>query len=141
VAKPPNPTYTARPHHAKRRARQAFHLRCPDGLLSLASFLHLATTDAPAPCPRLRPALLAPCCSHFIPSATGSLEPSLLGSPLLGGPARLRHTKSFKPSGQSLITHGPRYFSTWFLNLPLDECIVKRRSKSKQELIQVPQSQ
>jgi hypothetical protein len=51
VAKPANPACTARPHHAKRRARQAFQLRLPDGLLSLASFLDLATTDAPAPCP------------------------------------------------------------------------------------------
>jgi hypothetical protein len=104
VAKPPNPAYTARPHHAKRRARQAFHLRRPDGLLSLASFLDLATTDAPAPCPRLCLALLAPCGSHLIPSATGSLEPSLLVSPLLGGPARLRpfapvlHLHQRKPS-------------------------------------------
>ena len=34
----------AQPHHAKLRARQAFHLRRPDGLLSLASFLDLAAT-------------------------------------------------------------------------------------------------
>jgi hypothetical protein len=87
VAIPPNPTYTARPHHSKRRARQAFQLRCPDGLLSLASFLDLATTDAPALCPRLHLALLAPSGSHLIPSATGSLKPSLLVSPLLGGTA------------------------------------------------------
>jgi hypothetical protein len=104
VAKPPRPAYTARPHHAKRRARQAFHLRRPDGLLSLASFLDLATTDALAPCPRLRLALLAPCGLHLIPSATRSLEPSLLVSPLLGGPARLRpftpvlHLHKRKPS-------------------------------------------
>jgi hypothetical protein len=45
VAKPPNPAYTARPHHAKRQARQAFHLQRPDGLLNLATFLDLATTD------------------------------------------------------------------------------------------------
>jgi hypothetical protein len=104
VAKPPNPAYTAWPHHAKRRARQACHLRCPDGLPSLASFLDLATTDAPAPCPRLRLALLAPCSSHLIPSAIRSLELSLLVSPLLGGPARLRpsapvlHLHQRKPS-------------------------------------------
>jgi hypothetical protein len=50
------------------------------------------------------------------------------------------HTK-LQTIRQSLITHGPRYLSTWFLNLPLDECIDKRRSKSKQELIQAPQGQ
>jgi hypothetical protein len=104
VAKPPNPVYMAWPHHAKRRARQAFLLRRPDGLLNLASFLDLATTDATAPCPRLRLALLAPCGSNLIPSATGSLKPSLLVSPLLGGPARLRpfatvlHLPQRKPS-------------------------------------------
>jgi hypothetical protein len=75
-----------------------------DRLLSLASFLDLATTDAPAPCPRLHLALLAPCGSHLIPSATWSIEPSLLVSPLLGGPAMLRpfapvlHLHQRKPS-------------------------------------------
>ena len=68
----------AQPHHTKLRARQAFHLRRPDGLLSLASFVDLAATmyrlwfcgkplnpderhrSPPAP-PRLR---LARSCQH-----------------------------------------------------------------------------
>jgi hypothetical protein len=43
---------TNKPHmqgttsHAKLRAHQAFHLRLPNGLLTLASFLDMATTDA-----------------------------------------------------------------------------------------------
>jgi hypothetical protein len=94
VAKPPNPAYTAWPHHAKRRARQAFHLRRPDGLLSLASFLDLATTDAPAPCPQLRLALLAPCgqlaldpVGHRVPRT----KPTCLSTPL-----RPRKAKTFR---------------------------------------------
>jgi hypothetical protein len=49
LAKPPNPVYKARPHHAKLRARQVFHLRCPDGLFGLATFLDLVVTIAPSP--------------------------------------------------------------------------------------------
>jgi hypothetical protein len=47
---------TNKPHmqgttsHAKLRAHQAFHLRLLNGLLTLASFLDLATTDALAWC-------------------------------------------------------------------------------------------
>jgi hypothetical protein len=64
---------------------QAFHLRLPEGLLSLATF-----DDSDATLHRLCVhdffLLFLPLCGpHLIPSATRSLEPSLLVSPLLGG--------------------------------------------------------
>jgi hypothetical protein len=85
-----NPACKLRPHHAKHRARQAFHLRLPDDLLSLAPFNDLAATLH-----RLL-STTSSCFSYhhaartWSRSATGSIEPSLLVSPLLGGPARLR---------------------------------------------------
>jgi hypothetical protein len=81
VAKPTNPACMAQPYHTKLRAHQAFHLRHPDILLTLASFLDLASTDAPAPCSQLCVSLLAPCEPHLIPLSTESLEPTLLISP------------------------------------------------------------
>jgi hypothetical protein len=39
-----NPACKLQPHHAKHRARQAFHLCIPNGLLSLAPFYDLAAT-------------------------------------------------------------------------------------------------
>jgi hypothetical protein len=90
VEQPRNPACKLRPHHAKHRARQAFHLRLPDGILSLAPFNDLATIlhrllSTTSSCFSFHHA------AHTLSySTTGSIEPSLLVSPLLGGPARLR---------------------------------------------------
>jgi hypothetical protein len=63
-----NPACKFRPHHAKHQARQAFHRRHADGLLSLALFNDLAATlhrldlgfeAQPRNCTRLRLAFLA----------------------------------------------------------------------------------
>jgi hypothetical protein len=85
-----NPACKLRPHYAKHRARQAFDLRLLDGLLSLALFNDLAATLHQL----LSTTSSCFSCHHaartWSRSATGSIEPSLLVSLLLRGPARLR---------------------------------------------------
>jgi hypothetical protein len=80
-----NPACKAQPHLAKHRARQAFHLWLPDGLLGVAPFNNLATTLHRLRVHEFVLLFLPPYGSHLISSATVSLEPSLLVSPLLGG--------------------------------------------------------
>jgi hypothetical protein len=79
-----NPACKLRPHHAKHRARQAFHLRLLGGLLSLAPFNDLAATLHRL----LSTTLYCFSCHHAARTwshlATGSIESSLLVSPLGG---------------------------------------------------------
>jgi hypothetical protein len=74
VGKPPNPACSARP---------------PAKPLDLAATVHRLVHDF---------VLLVspPCGPHLVPLSTGSLEPSLLVSPSLGGPSRLKtfHARS-----------------------------------------------
>jgi hypothetical protein len=113
-----NPACKLQPHHAKHRARQAFHLRLPYDLLSLAPFNDLAATLHWL----LSTTLSCFSCHHaartWSRSATWSIEPSLFVSPLLGGPARLRpfapalHLHQHKSSRNLHLQYSPKSQST-----------------------------
>jgi hypothetical protein len=91
---------------------------------------------------------LPPCGPHLTPLATGSFDPSLLVSPLLGGPTSIDLSRSLctctntsqvatctcntrpRVSPHHIVNHSSqsratihRYTDAPILNLPLDECI------------------